>query len=240
MTWFRVHGGGGGEDVSEEVAVQTPLIQQIREMIVGKATDANATEDKIVKGYSAYVGQKLVNGNLEPSYGGMMYRKLGEDSRPIDVLFKFHQVSPFVSSDGQGNRYPAFPAADTFKNLEYAEFDFEDEIMPVLFARCFSGLTKPAKFKFTRNVKKLNYEAFTASKTTGGKIKIFIPSSVEYIDGGQNTYVTFQGCNNLDFYCEAESKPSNWGQYWNRDANSASGKAFPVTWGVTEEEFDSM
>lgn len=62
MTMFRVHGGGGGEDVSEEVAVQTPLIQQIREMVVGKATDANATEDTIVKGYSAYVGQKLVNG----------------------------------------------------------------------------------------------------------------------------------------------------------------------------------
>ena len=68
MTWFRA-GGGGGEDVSEEVAVQTPLIQQIREAIVGKATLANATADKILKGYSAYVGQELVNGTLEPLTG---------------------------------------------------------------------------------------------------------------------------------------------------------------------------
>ena len=65
MAWSNI-GGGGGEDVSKEVAVQTPLIQQIREAIVGKATVANATADKIVKGYSAYVGQELVNGTLEP------------------------------------------------------------------------------------------------------------------------------------------------------------------------------
>lgn len=77
MTWFRVHGGGGGEDVSEEVAVQTPLIQQIREMIVGKATDANATEDTIVKGYSAYVGQKLVNGGYIAN-GAHIWREFTE------------------------------------------------------------------------------------------------------------------------------------------------------------------
>lgn len=65
MTWFRA-GGGGGEDVSEEVAVQTPLIQQIREAIVGKATEANATAEHIEVGYSAYVGQVLIDGTLDP------------------------------------------------------------------------------------------------------------------------------------------------------------------------------
>lgn len=65
MAWSNI-GGGGGENVSAEVAVQTPLIQQIREAIVGKATLANATADKIVKGFSAYVGQELVNGTLDP------------------------------------------------------------------------------------------------------------------------------------------------------------------------------
>lgn len=69
MTWFRVHGGGSGEDVSEEVAVQTPLIQQIREAIVGKATEANATAEHIEVGYSAYVGQVLIDGTLEPLTG---------------------------------------------------------------------------------------------------------------------------------------------------------------------------
>lgn len=76
MTWFRA-GGGGGEDVSKEVAIQTPLIQQIREMIVGKATDANATEDTIVKGYSAYVGQKLVNGGYIAN-GAHIWREFTE------------------------------------------------------------------------------------------------------------------------------------------------------------------
>lgn len=57
---------GTHPDVTAEVEEQTPLIQQIREAIVGKATLANATADKIVKGYSAYVGQELVNGTLEP------------------------------------------------------------------------------------------------------------------------------------------------------------------------------
>ena len=68
MAWSNI-GGGGGENVTAEVAEQTPLIQQIRETIVGKATLANATPDKIVKGYSAYVGQELVNGTLEPLTG---------------------------------------------------------------------------------------------------------------------------------------------------------------------------
>ena len=54
------------EDVTEEVNIQTPLITEILESLVGKVTIANATPETILKGYSAYVGQQLVEGTLDP------------------------------------------------------------------------------------------------------------------------------------------------------------------------------
>lgn len=57
---------GGGENVKAEVEYQTPVITQILEGLVGKAQGANATADKILEGYSAYVGQKLLEGTAKP------------------------------------------------------------------------------------------------------------------------------------------------------------------------------
>lgn len=59
----------GGEDVTPEVTAQTPLIEEILESLVGKVYGANATPDKIVQGYSAYVNQNLIEGTLEPITG---------------------------------------------------------------------------------------------------------------------------------------------------------------------------
>lgn len=59
--------GGGGENVTPEVTAQTPVITQILEGLVGKAQGANATADKILEGYSAYVGGQLVNGEYDPA-----------------------------------------------------------------------------------------------------------------------------------------------------------------------------
>ena len=53
------------EDVTPEVTAQTPVITQILEGLVGKAQGANATADKILEGYSAYVGQELVEGTAK-------------------------------------------------------------------------------------------------------------------------------------------------------------------------------
>ena len=63
------------EDVTPEVTTQTPIIQNITEALVGKATGATATADKILEGYSAYVGQQLVNGTLIKS-GMYVWKKL--------------------------------------------------------------------------------------------------------------------------------------------------------------------
>ena len=43
-----VKNAGGGENVKAEVEAQTALIEEIRTALVGKATIANATADKIL------------------------------------------------------------------------------------------------------------------------------------------------------------------------------------------------
>lgn len=56
----------GGENVTPEVTTQTPIIQNITEALVGKAQGATATAETILKGFSAYVNGKLVDGAYEP------------------------------------------------------------------------------------------------------------------------------------------------------------------------------
>ena len=72
MAWSNI--GGSGENVKPEVDIQTPLIEDIKESLVGKATGANATEDTILEGYSAYVGQELVEGKYKP-HGLYVWKK---------------------------------------------------------------------------------------------------------------------------------------------------------------------
>ena len=51
-----------GEDLTAEVMAQPAMVANIIESLVGKATGANATPETILEGYSAYVGQKLIEG----------------------------------------------------------------------------------------------------------------------------------------------------------------------------------
>lgn len=80
MAWSNI--GGGGENVKPEVDIQTPLIEDIKESLVGKATGANATEDTILEGYSAYVGQELVEGKYKP-HGLYVWKKYEYESSTV-------------------------------------------------------------------------------------------------------------------------------------------------------------
>ena len=53
-------------DVTPEVTAQETLIDEIMTALVGKVQGANATADKILAGYKAYVGRQLVEGTYEP------------------------------------------------------------------------------------------------------------------------------------------------------------------------------
>ena len=78
----------GGENVTPEVTTQTPIIQNITEALVGKAQGATATADKILEGYSAYVGGVLVDGEYVPhgsgSYAWKKYNYVPEQTVNFD------------------------------------------------------------------------------------------------------------------------------------------------------------
>ena len=73
----------GGENVTAEVTTQTPIIQNITEALVGKAQGATATADKILEGYSAYVGGVLINGTAK---SGISVEDLGYTKYAIDTI----------------------------------------------------------------------------------------------------------------------------------------------------------
>lgn len=59
-------GGGGSENLNTELTAQETLIDAIEEALVGKATGANATADKILSPYKAYIGKNLITGTFKP------------------------------------------------------------------------------------------------------------------------------------------------------------------------------
>lgn len=66
--------GGSAENLKEELSAQDTLIANLAERIVGKSNGATATEDTILDGFSAYVGQKLITGKYLP-HGNYVWKK---------------------------------------------------------------------------------------------------------------------------------------------------------------------
>ena len=77
MAWYR--SGGGGEILYAELTTQESLIDAIEAALVGKATGANATADKILKPYKAYVGKNLIAGTYVPQVVKVDGAIVGED-----------------------------------------------------------------------------------------------------------------------------------------------------------------
>ncbi len=71
-----------------------------------------------------------------------------------------------------------------------------------------------------------------------GLEKIFIPNTVVTINATATSAFPFSFCSlNLIIYCEADSQPTGWGNYWNYcNTNSI----LEVHWGVTRAEFDAL
>ena len=69
----------GGVDMATPVNAQTVTIEQIQESLVGKAQGANATADKILEGYSAYVGQELLHGTAKDVAAAFGYTRYAVD-----------------------------------------------------------------------------------------------------------------------------------------------------------------
>lgn len=88
-----------GENVKAEVEYQTPVITQILEGLVGKAQGATATADKILEGYSAYVGQELVEGTLVKGVTGIDFGEvtLASTVASVTVSHNLGVIPSFVA-----------------------------------------------------------------------------------------------------------------------------------------------
>ena len=106
-----------------------------------------------------------------------------------------------------------------------------------------SGITEVNSYAFLnctalteagfRNLEFLSYYAFQGC--TGLK-KVFLPLSVQQILASGYRNSPFYNCTNpaLRIFCEAESQPDGWRQYWNY-VDSAT--TVPVTWGATYQDY---
>lgn len=76
---------GTMEDITPDLNTQSDLIKEIRAMLVGRVTEANAKPEDILKGKKAYVGEKLVIGVLEKGAAkGTLKLSANQNSVTID------------------------------------------------------------------------------------------------------------------------------------------------------------
>ena len=114
------------------------------------------------------------------------------------------------------------------------------KITQYMFAFLFYNFSGKLKI-FTEQIetRPFEYLGFQNGTPTVTNRKIFISKDVKSIDS-ITTFTQglfYNGSAQYLIYCEAESKPDEWGQYWNYRASNAP---MTVYWGVTEEEFDAL
>lgn len=98
---------GGGEDVTAEVEVQNPLVDQIMTALIGKVgDDANATAETILEGYKAWVQGEKVVGTYKP-HGLYVWKK-------YETVDKQQFIAYVVSDDPD-----TYPDGDTQDGYYY-------------------------------------------------------------------------------------------------------------------------
>ena len=94
-------GGGGSENLNAELTMQESLIDAIEAALVGKAIGANATADKILKPYKAYVGKNLIIGTYVPQLVKVDGTVVTEDLNLVSILMDLKMGDlPYEFTDG--------------------------------------------------------------------------------------------------------------------------------------------
>lgn len=96
MAWYPIK---GGENVTPEVTAQTGLIDSIKTQLVGKATGANATADKILEGFSAWVNGQLVQGTAKE---GIPINSFGYTKFSVDTFTPTTTIASLTVSHSLG------------------------------------------------------------------------------------------------------------------------------------------
>lgn len=161
---------------------------------------------------------------------GIFANKLDEAGNIIDAVIKLKDVPEnFMRREGGYSEFI------DFKNIEINA----DRINRRAFLYCFSRPHKSgAKIKI--NCTSIGYNSFNnvASGISDPIMSVWISQKCLTIDASNYSYSPFASSSyTTKLYCEALSKPSGWGEYWNNyNANSK----LTVVWGVTESEFDTL
>ncbi len=102
-------------------------------------------------------------------------------------------------------------------------------------AYAFYGCSGLSSIEIPDSVTSIGNRAFQGCT---GLTKIFIPKSVTTINASSYSNSPFFKCSSsLKIYCEASSKPSNWGTYWNYYNNLYT---CTTSWGYTREQFNAL
>lgn len=225
----------GVEDVTDEVAAQTPLVDELLESLVGKASGADAKPEDLSLGKKAYVGQKLIVGTRENPVAGMHVMAENAEGYPIDVVMNYPNGIPdrlFYMTTVDMSLYQ-------HKYCENITID-TPTVGIMAFNEFLAGFNGKLKLK---NVTELDIACFCDigvrdSSITDKKRMIWLPKTLTNILGTNYTSSPFYKAHaGIKIYCESESKPSGWSSTWNNYKGDGS---LTTEWGISEAEFDAL
>ena len=226
-------GGGGGEDLTVELAEQATLLQEIEESLVGKASGANITPETVLEGYAGYKGKNLVVGTLKkpPEYG-MFFNAINDDGYLTDVKIAYPNIPQYAfrSYNDTVTKY-----STAFYYLEKMEV-VADVIGMYAFYYLLYGLSV-SSMKLKIKAKEIGNSAFAGiANSRNVALKTWISKDCEIM--GSSIISGPSASSETTIYCEVESQPSDWSIIWTN--TPSSGKKYTVVWGVTEAEFDAL
>lgn len=184
---------GAVEDVTPEVTTQTGLIESIKTQLVGKATGANATADKILEGFSAWVNGQLVQGTAKE---GIPINSFGYTKFSVDTFTPTTTIANLTVSHSLGE-IPKI-AVLWGKNVQY-QFINNGAGTPLKYRlgiidsskKCYESVIRVA----SGNVDTADYckNCFRPAKDTiyfAGSLKDSISNAAYFVAGIEYTLIT--------------------------------------------------
>lgn len=204
--------------------------------------DLNLSPESIKAGVNIFGVTGVVEDAADAK--GLIFKNLDDSGNPIDVVINMDDIPARLFTGGTGHSTSNRFAWTKLQSLEINA----DEIGTEAFFRLMYNTTsngKKAKIKAS-SIGRLAFGELWAGVVNAGSGSIWISAKCTKMSGGfadgsgLSTVGPFKGIyEGINFYCEAESKPTGWCTPWNWNGTSSS-TALTTTWGVSEEEFDAL
>ena len=160
---------------------------------------------------------------------GVLVREVDAENNIIDVLLKGKIATP---------RFKPWAEQMHLEKAQMVEVVF-GEIALSGMSDVFRFINPNGKVKIrTRKIGELAFDFWGYGNGSSGT-KVWISNETEEIIAGTSSSAPFHTNKSgvtINFYCEHESKPAKWSQYWNYVYVTAN----TVMWGVTESQFDAL